>query len=74
MSKKFIVGGSSAVYVAHMHKRKIEYKLTLAAMGDNMWRTTCGQWHLYRRMQRKRVVECIDRMWLLWSFCLTESE
>ena len=41
MSGMFIVGGSSAVYVAHMHKRKIEYKLTSAAMGDNTWRTTC---------------------------------
>ena len=26
----------------NMHKRKIMYKLTLDAMGDNTWRTTCG--------------------------------
>ena len=42
MSGKFIVGGSSVVYAAHVHKRKIEYKLTLAAAGDNTQRTTLG--------------------------------
>ena len=26
----------------NMHKRKLTYKLTLDAMDDNMWRTTCG--------------------------------
>ena len=74
MSGKFIVGGSSMVYTAHMHKRNIEYKLTSAAMGDNTWRTMCGQWRLYRCTWMKWVVECIGWMWLMWSFCWTESE
>ena len=40
-------GSLLQVYVAwytrdNMHKRKMTYKLTLDAMGDNMQRTTCG--------------------------------